>query len=81
MLSLLRQLKKKHDYSFDQFLTDEGNKSETADEIRKLWRDVIMGTLFVRLAWAQEVPKMKTIVEILKMCQLHDIETIAAIEA
>lgn len=40
-----------------------------------------MGTLFVRLAWAQQVAKMKTMVEILKMCQLHDIETIAAIEA
>jgi hypothetical protein len=68
MLSLLRQLKKKHDYTFDQFLADEGFKSGTGDEIRNLWKEVIMGTLFVRLAWAKDVAKMRTMVEILKMC-------------
>jgi len=68
LLSLLRQLKKKHDYTFDRFLADEGLKSGTGDEIRNLWKEVIMGTLFVRLAWAKDVAKMRTMVEILRMC-------------
>ena len=81
MLSLLRQLKKKHEYTFDQFLIEEGKRSGAGDEIRNLWKDVILGTLFVRLAWAKDITKMKTMVDILRLCSLHDADTIAALEA
>ena len=58
MLALLVQLQKKYKYTFDRFLEEEDDKSKTEGEIRAMWKQMMFGTLFIKLDAAKEYKKM-----------------------
>ena len=61
------------------FLDEEGKKSETGDEIRSIWKNLILGKLFIKLAAMKDFKKMKTMVEILNLCNIHSEATVKLI--
>lgn len=64
-----------------KFVDDEAKKTNTGREIRSLWRNQILGTLFFRLAEAQEFKKIQIMVEIAKISGLYEATVIDRLES
>jgi hypothetical protein len=76
LLSLLRDLEKRHGYSFARFLEDEGRRSGAGDEIAEMWRDQILCSVIVRLAQAKDTKKLGIVLEIVKVSGLYIEDTV-----
>ena len=63
-------------YSLSRFVDDEGKRTNTGDEIRQMWKEQLLGTLFVRLARVKEFKKMEVMLEVAKIGGLHEPEVI-----